>query len=115
MALIFPTSVCPLCNELLGEDMIAFPRVIENPADELLFADLTIVTTVEWSGRKSGRFPDKVGRADETAQNRIGCPAGGGWAMSERKHRIPERDAKTSYHKYGWISNHDIEKTNKLH
>lgn len=47
MALIFPTSVCPLCSEFLGEDMIAFPRMIENPADELLFADLTIVTTVE--------------------------------------------------------------------
>lgn len=47
MALIFPTSVCPLCCEFLGEDIIAFPRMIENPADELLFVDLTIVTTVE--------------------------------------------------------------------
>ena len=39
MALIFSNSVCPLCNELLGEDIIAFPRMIENSADELLFAD----------------------------------------------------------------------------
>lgn len=47
MALIFSNSACPLCSEFLGEDIIAFPRMIENPADELLFADLTIVTTVE--------------------------------------------------------------------
>mgnify|MGYP001054706877 CR=1 FL=1 len=42
MALIFPASVCPLCSELLGEDMIAFPRMIENPTDELLFVECQI-------------------------------------------------------------------------
>ena len=39
MALIFKNSICPLCNKLLGENIVAFPRMIENPADELLFAD----------------------------------------------------------------------------
>lgn len=39
MAVILKNSTCSLCCKLLGEDVIAFPRMIENPADELLFAD----------------------------------------------------------------------------
>ena len=39
MAVILKNSTCSLCCKVVGEDVIAFPRMIENPADELLFAD----------------------------------------------------------------------------